>query len=143
MSETQYIGGTPSRMPDGDDGCLRYKMTRDDGTFFYAKTYGRDAITSKFKNDAGWTHTHNHGDVKCYQWGHPLGEEEPKTDKTALDLTDEPKVVEAPKTDTLTTVEAIALAGAALNLKAHSATTTSLDECTQAILGLSIKLMKT
>jgi hypothetical protein len=48
---------------------------------------------------------------------------------------------EVPKIETLTLAETISLAGAALNLKANPATTTSLDECTQAVLGYAIKLM--
>jgi hypothetical protein len=46
-----------------------------------------------------------------------------------------------PKVETLTLAETISLAGAALNLKANPATTVSLDECTQAVLGYAIKLM--
>lgn len=42
----------------------------------------------------------------------------------------------------LSHTEIIAIAGAALNLKAASGTSCSLDECTQAVLGYAIKLMQ-
>lgn len=127
-------------MPDGKDGCKRYKMTREDGSIFYAKTYGRDSITDKITNDKGWVHTHDHNGIKCYQWGAPIGE---PTVSTALDLTGEPKVVDLPTIQTLTLTETIALAGAALSLKANASTAISLDECAQSVLGYSIKLMQT
>jgi hypothetical protein len=66
---------------------------------------------------------------------------EHKTTGTSTFVPKEGDSTNTPKIETLTLAETISLAGAALNLKANPATTVSLDECTQAVLGYAIKLM--
>ena len=138
-----FIGGTAKAMPDGTDGCKRYRMTKKDGSIFYAKTYDRDSIDGQtLDSDSGWEQIGDAGGKHCYQFGKPFTSDPQSYTKTALDLTkEEPKVVGLPTVQTLTLTETIALAGAALNLKANPATSTTLDECTQAVLGYSIRLM--
>lgn len=101
-----FIGGTAKFMRENPDGALCYKMTKANGDIFYAKTYQRDSIDGQtLQNDPGWEQIDDAGGKHCYQHGVPFDSDPEAYTKTALDLTDKPKVVEVPKIKTLTPEE--------------------------------------
>ena len=64
------------------------------------------------------------------------------TTTVSVDTSGKCETVSALDLKALSLADFIAVAGAALNLKATSGTSCSLDECTQAVLGYAIKLMQ-
>ena len=67
---------------------------------------------------------------------------EVQTSDTQTYIDKEGATGDLPTVESLEMSDALVLAGFALNLKANPATTTSLDECAQAVLGYAIKLMR-
>lgn len=128
-------------MPDGPDGCKRYKMTKKDGSIFYAKTYDRSSIDGQtLESDSGWEQIGDAGGKHCYQYGKPFTSDPVEYIKTEL------KVDEAgnctPTGDSSVeniSLKFLVLAGFSLILKAL-APTCSVDQCCQSVLKLAIKL---
>ena len=128
-------------MPDGPDGCKRYRMTKKDGSIFYAKTYDRDSIDGQtLESDSGWEQIGDAGGKHCYQFGKPFTSDPQAYTKTELTI-DEKGDCTPTSFSTLSPTDLLHLSGNALILKALAPTCT-IDQCVQSVVQLANDLKK-